>query len=325
MTKNFRIHLGAYGALFAATTLLVSTAGLTAAQPGDLAGPPRLDMLEDAAIVHHGGVYYLTGTAGTFDNNRQVDFAYNRGAPLFRSNDLQSWENLGYMWDRFEHYERTNGRPPKGIWTDWAAPAEEIDALLSQATTHSRLYEIDGKWYLLCSMNNQNLLVQRSTSGKPEGPYDDYAYLVTRAPDASLFFDDDGSVYLIYAEGWIAPVKRDLSALLAPPKPIAVQSTAPGQGPLFVGERGGVALFKRDGSYHLLAPRHVVRKGQSSHDAFLWVADNVAGPYRLTNVVLEGSGPVSVFQTPNGEWGAVSGLPTGANGPRFIQIPSPVQ
>lgn len=280
-------------------------------------------MLMDAFVVPDGeGGYWLTGTAGTFDGAGDVDYQYNRGAPLFHSKDAREWRAIGYAWDRVEHLDRTNGKPKLGIWMDWSAPGEEIDGLLAQATTSPKLYFLNDTWFLLCSMNRQNLLVQKSISGGPEGPFEDYAFLASRAPDASFFVDDDGTVYLVYADGWIARMKPDLTAPAETPRPIQVYSPIPGAGRLTVGERGGIALFKRDGQYQLLAPRHQVREGHSSHDAVLWTADSVYGPYRETGVALEGSGPVSVFQSADSRWIAVSALPTGEAGPRFIPLPS---
>ena len=107
-----------------------------AAAPGTQPGPPRLDMLRDAQICPDGrGNYYLTGTAATLDKSGRRDFDHNRGVPLWRSRDLKTWENLGFAWDRVEHFERSRGRPKLGVWLEWSAPAGRIDGLLAQAAT----------------------------------------------------------------------------------------------------------------------------------------------------------------------------------------------
>lgn len=306
--------------MLACGLLLLAQLPLSAARDS-VAEPPRMELLKDVAITHVDGTYLLTGTAGTLDGTGKPDYHFNRGVPLFTSPDLKRWTPAGYIWDRKEHHERTNGRPKIGIWMDWSAPGEVVDGLLSQASTFPRLYQIGSDWFVLCSMNQQNLIVQKSLSGKPEGPYDDYAYLATRAPDASLFFDEDGSIHLVYGEGWIAPVQPDLKALKAKPVPLATASAVPGAGRLFVGERGGVALFRRSGQYQLLAPRHRVVDGKPSHDAVLWVSDALTGPYRETDKAITGSGPVSVFKIANGDLMAVSALPTGSAGFKFYPVP----
>jgi beta-xylosidase len=287
--------------------------------PGTQTGAPRLDMLRDAHISLDGqGGYYLTGTAGTFDKTGRVDFDHNRGAPLWHSTDLKTWKPLGYAWDRVEHF-RTVRRPKLGVWLDWGVPEGRIDGLMSQATTAPRLYHINKGWYLLCAMNDRNVLLQKSSSGKAGGPYRDYAYLVTRGPRPSLFVDDE-RIYLVYAEGWIARLKPDLLELAEPPRPLQPRPRAqPGAARLTLGDKG-VALFRRGDTYYVLAPRWTVRDGKSSHDAFLWKSTRVYGPYEPTGGVITGSGPASVFRDARDRLRAVCSGVFEAS-PRIVPIP----
>lgn len=298
-------------------------ASASAQNPGDLSGPPMVSMLRDSFVVADGtGGYWLTGTAGTFDKSGNVDFDYNRGAPLFRSADGKAWEPVGYAWDRVEQFERTGGRPSIGIWMDWSAPAGEIDGLLAQATTAPRLIEHKDAWYLLCAMNQQNIIVQKSTGAGPEGPYEDHAYLVTRGSHPSFFKDPDGTLYLLFGEGWLAPVNDDLTALTEPPRLLTISGDDAAQRRLTIGDEG-VALFLADGRYHALAPRWTVREGKPSHDAFLWSSDAPFGPYSESGAHLPDTGPVTVFQNADGQWMAVSSQPTGESGPEILPVPQP--
>jgi hypothetical protein len=101
------------------------------------------------------------------------------------------------VFDRVELFNRSRGRPKIGYWLDWNAPSERIDALLAHATTSPEVYHIRDGWFLLCAMNDQAILLQKSASGKPEGPYEDFTVLATRGGYPSLFIDDDMSVYLV--------------------------------------------------------------------------------------------------------------------------------
>jgi beta-xylosidase len=290
--------------------------------PGSQLGPPRIDLLKDAQVTPDpDGGYFLTGTAATLDKTGKPDFDYNRGAPLFHSADLKTWKPLGYAWDRVEHFQRTRGRPKIGVWLDWSAPAGRIDALLAHATTSPRLYRVGKDWFILCAMNGQNIIVQKSASGKPDGPCRDYAYLVTRGGHPSLFTDSDGAHYLLYADAWLAPLAPDFTKLTAEPRPLLPKTAeTPGEAPLTLGERGA-ALFKHDGRYCLFAARRLVRDGKPAHDAFLWTAPKLFGPYSPTAVVLHDTGPVTVFQDPDGAWHAVSSRPA-PDGPRILLIPA---
>jgi hypothetical protein len=223
--------------------------------PGSHEGPAKIEFLENACITADGGVFYLTGTAGTFDKFGKVDFPYNRGAPLWKSSDLKKWEPLGYVFDRAELLNRSRGRPRIGYWLDWNAPSERIDALLAQATTSPKVYHVNDGWFLLCAMNDQAILLLKSASGKPEGPYEDFTALATRGGYPSLFIDDDKTPYLVLADAWIAKVKPDLTALAED-----VRLLLPAPGPsiadnrLTLGERGA-GLFKNGGTYYVFAPR----------------------------------------------------------------------
>lgn len=282
-----------------------------AIEPGELGtleGPPRREMLEEPFIFVHDGTYYLTGTAGTYDKAGMVDFDFNRGAPLWKSPDLETWENLGYVFDRVQLLKQR--KTSIGFWRDWNAPSERIDAFLSQATTSPKIYRFDKDWFLLCAMNDQAILLQKSESGKPQGPYADYTVLATRGGYPSIFSDDDGSRYLVFADGWIARIKPDMKALAEEIRPFSVDplpSIADSR--LTLGDRG-VCLFKRGDKYYAIAPRWTVRSESPSYDAFLWVADKVYGPYRETGTVLAGAGRVSVFEGKEG-WKAVSAPPGG--------------
>lgn len=312
--------------------LLVAVSAACAEEPNEVRQIGIRVPLRDAAVARApGGTYYLTGTAGTYDKSGRVDFDYNRGVLLWRSDDLKTWISVGYAWDRVERLASSgaaHGRP----WTDWSAPAERIDALLANATTTPKLYYIAGDWFLLCAQNNQNVFVFRSESGRPEGPYADHGYLATRGGWPSFFVDDEPSppdapggravraVYLVLADGWIARMKPDLKEAAEDIRPLLPASGAAGAGRLTLGDCG-VALFKRNGRYQLLAARWFVRDGKPSHDAVLWEADNVYGPYHQTDVVLPDTGPVSVFQDALGQWQAVASHPV-EDVPRILAIPA---
>ena len=150
------------------------------------------------------------------DKTGKPDFDYNQGVPLWHSSDLKSWKSLGLAWDRVALYQK--GRHKLGIWLDWSVPADRIDGLLAQATTTPQLCRIGNDWFIVLAMNGQNILLQKSTTGKAEGPYDDFAYLATRGGHPSLLVDDDGTVYLVFADAWIAKLKPDLKELAEDPR-----------------------------------------------------------------------------------------------------------
>jgi beta-xylosidase len=301
---------------------VVSSRGADPGTPGWYDGPPKIEFLENACITADGGVYYLTGTAGTYDKSGKVDFNYNRGAPLWKSKDLQEWESLGYVFDRARLLNSTRGRPKIGYWLDWNAPAERIDALLAHATTTPKVYHINGDWFMLCAMNDQAVLLQKSATGRPDGPYEDFTVLATRGGYPSLFIDDDKTPYLVLADAWIAKVKPDLTALAENIRPLLpAPGTSIADNRLTLGERG-VCLFNDGGTYYVFAPRWQTHDKRASYDAVLWTSDRVYGPYVETKTILRGTGPVTVFQSNEGGWKAVAGLPNDGP-PRILDFTLP--
>jgi hypothetical protein len=288
--------------------------------PGAYEGPPKIEMVRDAFVTFADGTYYLTGTAGTYDKSGNVDYQYNRGGPLFKSEDLVNWESLGYAWDRVVLYQKSR-KPGIGFWLDWQAPSERIDALLALATTTPKIYRIDDAWYMLCAMNDQAVLMQKSVSGKPEGPYEDFTVYATRGGYPSLFTDDYGSRYLLFADGWIAKITPDLKTLAEEIRPLSIAPAgSPADSRMTIGGRG-VCLFKNGGTYYAFAPQWRESGGKPSMDAVLWTANNVYGPYTETKTALQGAGRVTVFKA-GSQWKAVAGmLKDGAPQILDIQLP----
>ena len=129
-------------------------------------------------------------------------------------------------------------------------------------------------------------------------------------------------MFLIFADAWIARLAPDQKALGEEPRPMLAAKPGPqGIGRLTLGDPG-VNVFKHKGRYYVLAARWQVCDGNPSHDAVLWKADSVYGPYHDTGRVLVGVGPVSVFWTSGGTWRAVSSRRC-AKAPHIVEVPLP--
>ena len=60
------------------------------------------------------------------------------------------------------------------------------------------IHFIKGGVYLTYALKPCGTGLLKSTSGKPEGPYEDLGLITQAGQDASLFVDDDGSVYWVF-------------------------------------------------------------------------------------------------------------------------------
>ena len=87
-------------------------------------------------------------------------------------------------------------------WQQWRFHKKAVRALWAP-----EIHYIKGNYYITLSMPPGDRGLLKSTTGLPEGPYvnalaDDGYW--KEDIDASLFEDEDGSVYLVYGGGYIA-------------------------------------------------------------------------------------------------------------------------
>ncbi len=123
----------------------------------------------DPSIVRAGDDYYLVHSS----------FSFYPGIPIFHSKDLVNWTQIGHVLDRpsqlnFEGLEISHG-------------------LFAPAINYH-----DGVFYLLCTIvyGGGNFLV---TATDPKGPWSDPIWLPEAdGIDPSIFFDDDGKVYILH-------------------------------------------------------------------------------------------------------------------------------
>jgi hypothetical protein len=162
-------------------------------------------------------------------------------------------------------------------------------------------------------MNAQGTGLLKSTTGKPEGPYEDLGRFTGQGTDASLFVDDDGTGYWLVGQGWLAKLKPDWTGLAEHPQllrcepfpaiPHAGHEMASTHAPRYLGT-AGAHLFKADGRYYLVAAAVRDRIGVGCYDTFVAVADRISGPYSSPNLMIAHGGQTTVFKGPGDQWWA---------------------
>ncbi len=123
----------------------------------------------DPTICQANGKFYLTTST----------FAYFPGLPIFESEDLVNWELIGHAMDRPSQLDTEGSGVSRGLF----APG---------MTFH------DGVFYITCTnvSGGGNYII---TATDPAGPWSDPTYLPeVNGIDPSLFFDEDGSMYIVY-------------------------------------------------------------------------------------------------------------------------------
>ncbi len=237
------------------------------------------------------GWYYMTGSTG--DNI----WATNAGVELWRSRDLSDWDYRGLVWsiERDGKWER-NWRMRKGV------PFRALWA--------PEIHYIKGQWLICHSMSRAGLAILRSISGRAEGPYV-HAFSpdqpIKGGIDATLFEDDDGSVWLTAGSAErIVRLKDDLSGLAGDWQTLT--STGWDRDPDHHRKEcvakdfahfgyEGATLFRRDGRYHL----GVVDNYHGRYSFAMWTADRITGPYGDRHE-LPDCGGGNFFRDHRGQW-----------------------
>ena len=139
----------------------------------------------DPSMIRVGNYYYLVSTT----------MHLMPGCPVMRSKDLVHWETISYVFQRLTDLPRYDLKEGtvygRGQWA-------------------SSIRYHDGRFYVWFSPNDEPHRGYIYTAEDPAGEWT----LVSRPPhhhDASLFFDDDGKVYLFYGTGQLRQLKSDLS------------------------------------------------------------------------------------------------------------------
>lgn len=217
------------------------------------------------------------------------------GIRMWRSPDLVHWDALGLVW----------GLDKDATWAHWykgSNPGVTVWA--------PEIHYLKGTWWIpYCAtppghVNDllpKGLGLLKSVSGRPEGPYRD---VKADGPlglglDASLFQDDDGSVYYLYAGYNIVRMKDDMSGFAETPRKVDVQPRK---------EWGeGVFLLKVDGKYILTnsgtsVSLHGDKVGVTYDSYAVTSAGSVYGPYTGRYRALPHAGHNDYFKDRSGQW-----------------------
>ena len=247
----------------------------------------------DVAVIRVGGTYYMSSTT----------MHMSPGLPIMKSTDLVNWKMVGYAYDRLVENDAMNlenGQSAYGRGS-WASSLRYHNGIyyastFSATSGQTHIYRTDdiekGAW--------------KANSFSPS------------LHDNTLFFDDDGRVYMIYGAGKLTLVELlpDLSGI----KPGGINQVIIENVNLVFGEDevGGLngegsQLIKVNGKYYLL--NIASPKSRWSRSVLIHRADKITGPWE-GRVALEDKGVAQgcLIDTPEGKWYAMLFQDSGAVG-----------
>ena len=261
-------------------TGLTGGAGLpmAAAQTGPAHNPIVYADVPDLSIIRVGRTYYMSSTT----------MHLSPGVPIMKSTDLVNWRLVGYAYDTLASTDALNlahGRSSYGRGS-WASSL--------------RLHQ--GTYYVSTFSQSTGRTHIYSTNNIERGPWKAVSFQPS-LHDHSLFFDDDGRVYMVYGSGKIqlAELNADLSGLKPGTTPrVLIENASAPAGPNLGLPAEGSQLFKVNGKYYLF---NITWPKGGMRTVVVHRADNIAGPYE-GRVALQDLGVAQggLVDTPDGQW-----------------------
>ncbi len=235
----------------------------------------------DIAIIRVGKTYYMSSTT----------MHMSPGLPIMKSEDLVNWRMASYAYETLadnETFRLENGKNAYGEGS-WASSLRYHDGVFHASTF---------------AANNGGRTHIYTTRDPERGPWKETSFEPALG-DHSLFFDDDGRVYMVYGGSRISLIelKPDLSGI----KPGGVNKViVDNVNALFGADQGGLKaegsqLSKINGRYYLF--NIASPKTRWARTVIVHRADAIVGPYE-GRIALDDRGIAQggLIDTPEGKW-----------------------
>ncbi len=187
----------------------------------------------DPSVCRVGEDYYLVCST----------FEYFPGVPVFHSKDLVNWKQIGHCIDR---------------------PTQLAKGLNIFATT-IRYHE--GTFYMITTNvgTGGNFYV---TAADPAGPWSDPVWIEAQGIDPDMFFDDDGSVYIVSSTFGLYEIDLETGKAIS-----EIRKVWNGTGGRYP---EGPHIYKKDGFYYLMAAEGGT---EEAHSETIARSKSIWGPY----------------------------------------------
>ncbi|MFD2935137.1 glycoside hydrolase family 43 protein [Spirosoma flavum] len=232
----------------------------------------------DLSMIRVGNTYYMSSTT----------MHMSPGLPIMKSKDLVNWQLVGYAYDTLANVDAlnlTNGKSTYGRGS-WASSLRHHNGMYYVTT----FAQTTGKTYVYTT-NDIEKEPWKETSFKPS--YHDH----------SLFFDDDGRVYMIYGAGKLRLI--ELNADVSGIKPGTTEQVIIDNASTTSGTGGGLPaegsqLFKVKGNYYLF---NITWPRGGMRTVVIHRANKITGPWegRIGFQDL-GVAQGGLIDTPDGKW-----------------------
>lgn len=248
------------------------------AQPQEAQNPVIFADVPDMSMVRVGDSYYMSSTT----------MHMSPGLPIMKSKDLINWKIVSYAYDTLAKVDALNLTNSKNAYGhgSWASSIRYHKGTFYVST----FAQTTGKTYIY------------TTKDIEKGPWKVTAFR-PQFHDHSLFFDDNGKVYMVYGGGKIRLVelKADLSGVNpgVPERTIIENASLPSGENIGLPAEGS-QLFKVKGKYYLF---NITWPKGGMRTVVVHRSDKITGPYE-GRIGLQDMGVAQggLIDKPNGEW-----------------------
>jgi beta-xylosidase len=231
----------------------------------------------DISIVRVGDNYYMSSTT----------MHMSPGVPVMKSKDLMNWHIISYAYDTLANTDALNLNNGKNSYGrgSWASSMRYHDNTFWIST----FSQTTGKTYVF------------STKDIEKGTWKTSSFSPSYH-DNSLFFDDDGRVYMIYGNRKLGIVELNADASGVKPgglDQVLIENASAPSGPASgLGE--GSQLFKVNGKYYLY---NITWPRGGMRTVVIHRADKITGPWEGRMAFQDkGVAQGGMVDTPDGKW-----------------------
>jgi beta-xylosidase len=231
----------------------------------------------DMSMIRVEDTYYMSSTT----------MHMSPGVPIMKSKDLVNWALVNYAYDILEDVDElnlTNGKSSYGRGS-WASCIRYHDGMYYVSTFSGTT----GKTYIYSTKDIEN------------GPWNVISFTPSYH-DHTLFFDDDGRVYMIWGVGKlrIVELKEDVSGVKEGTERVLIENASAPAGFNIGLPSEGSQLFKVNGKYYLF---NITWPRGGMRTVVIHRADQITGPYE-GRLALQDKGVAQggLIDTPDGDW-----------------------
>jgi beta-xylosidase len=210
------------------------------------------------------------------------------GVPIMKSKDLVNWKIVNYAYDILDSVDALNLNNGKSAY--------------GQGSWASSLRYHNSKYYVTTFSQTTGKTYIYTTKDIEKGPWKKSSFTPS-LHDNTLFFDDDGHVYMIYGAGKLRLVELNSDASAIKPgttEKVIIENASAPAGPNLGLPAEGSQLFKIKGEYYLF---NITWPRGGMRTVVIHRADKITGPYE-GRVALQDKGVAQggLIDMPNGTW-----------------------